>query len=95
MLEAQGRFWEGPRRTRDNRTFLEWIEEDRIHQTGGPGHFDEHRGVTGQLNSHRDLLAECAADSKLLRSRRRPCHYKERDGLWGSELTLPRSLRGG
>jgi hypothetical protein len=28
------------RRTRDNRAFLEWIEEGRIHQTGGAGHFD-------------------------------------------------------
>jgi hypothetical protein len=82
------------RRTRDNRAFLEWIEEDRIHQTGGPGHFDQHRGVTEQRNSHRDLPAECAADPKLLRSHRRPCDYKECNGRWGAELTYsgPRAV---
>jgi hypothetical protein len=77
------------RRTRDNRAFLEWIEEDWIHQTGGPGHFDQHRGVTEQRNSRRDLPAEFAADPKLLRSRRRSCDYKERNGGSGAELTYP------
>ncbi len=39
------------RRARDNRAFLEWIKEDRIHQTGGLGHFDQHRGVTEQAHT--------------------------------------------